>query len=89
LRAANRRKYRELASRHGVPVVAIAFDMSPRTFQERNRGRLDRVVDEDVVERQVEQMAETMAVLPSDGYAALYVLRDGDDVELTRSSSSP
>ena len=89
LREANRSKYRELALRHGVPVVAIAFDMSPRTFQERNRGRLDRVVDGDVVERQVEQMAQTMAVLPSEGYAALYVLRDGDDVELTRSSSSP
>ena len=84
LRAANRRKYRELAARNDVPVVAIAFDMSPRTFQERNRGRLDRVVDEGVVERQIEQMAQTLAALPSEGYSALYVVRDGALAEVTR-----
>jgi protein phosphatase len=76
LRAANRRKYRSLAARHGIPVVAIAFDLSPRAYHDRNRGRTDRVVDEDVVERQIEGMARTMAALPLEGYAALYVLRD-------------
>ena len=87
LRAANRRKYRELAARNGVPVVAIAFDMPAATFHERNRGRTDRVVGADIVERQIDQMAQTLAMLPSEGYAALYVLRDGDRVEVERRSS--
>lgn len=84
LRASSRRRYRELAARHGIPVVAIAFDMSPRTYHDRNRGRTDRVVDDEVVERQIDQMARTMSVLPSEGYAALHVLRDGDEVAVPR-----
>jgi protein phosphatase len=84
LRAANRRKYRELAARHGVPVVAIAFNLSPRAYLDRNRGRAGRVVDDDVVERQIEQMTRTMAALPSEGYAAVHVLRDSDTVEVAR-----
>jgi len=84
LRAANRRKYRELALRHGVPVVAIAFDLSPREYHARNRDRVGRVVDDDVVERQIDQMAGTMAALPSEGYAAIHVLRESDSVEVAR-----
>ena len=88
LRAANRRRYRELAARNGVPVVAIAFDMAPRTFHDRNRGRADRVVDDDVVDRQIEHMARTMAALPAEGYSAVYVIRDGDQpISLERASS--
>lgn len=84
LRAANRHKYRELAARNDVPVVAIAFDLSPGAYHARNRCRTERVVDTDVVERQIDQMARTMAALPGEGYAALHVLRDGDEAAVTR-----
>jgi protein phosphatase len=84
LRAANRRKYRELAARHGVPVVAIAFDLPVRVYHERNRGRAGRVVDADVIERQLDDMARTMAALPSEGYSALHVLRESDSLEVVR-----
>ena len=84
LRAANRRRYRALAERHGVPVVAIAFDMSPHTYHARNRDRSGRVVDDYVVERQIEMMAMALAALPGEGYAALHVLRDGDEVAVER-----
>lgn len=84
LRAANRRKYRALAERHGIPVVAIAFDLTPRTHHERNRGRIDRVVDDEVVERQIDLMARTMAALASEGYAATCVIRDGDEIAVER-----
>jgi predicted kinase len=84
LRAANRRKYRSLAARYGVPVVAIAFDLAAPTLHARNRGRGGRVVDDDVVERQIDQMAETLATLPGEGYAALYVLRAEDSVAVAR-----
>ena len=81
LRASDRARYRALASRHGVPVIAIAFDLSPQTFHARNRGRVGRVVGEEVVERQVDQMARTMAALPSEGYAALYVIGNAGAAE--------
>jgi protein phosphatase len=84
LRAENRRRYRQLAARHGIPVVAIAFDMSPQTYHNRNRGRSGRVVDDVVVERQIDQMAATLAALPSEGYSALHVIRDEDHVEVAR-----
>lgn len=86
LRAANRRRYRELAARCDVPVVAVAFDLSPRAYHDRNRSRAGRVVDDDVVERQIDQMARTVAALPSEGYSALYVLRDGDPAEVSRAT---
>lgn len=86
LLAANRARYRAIAARHGVPVIAIAFDLSPQTFHARNRGRVGRVVGEEVVERQIDQMALTLAALPSEGYAALHVVRDDDQLEVTRGS---
>jgi protein phosphatase len=84
LRAQNRRRYRQLAELYRVPVVAIAFDMSPRTYHERNRDRPGRVVNDDVVAQQIDQMARTMAALPGEGYAALHVIRDGVEVALER-----
>ena len=86
LRGLNRARYRALAARNGIPVVAIAFDLSVGTYHERNRGRAGRVVKDDVVDHQIDQMAQTIAALPSEGYAALYVIRDDDQVEVTRGS---
>jgi protein phosphatase len=84
LLAANRTRYRAAAARHGVPVVAIAFDLAPHTYQARNQGRFGRVVESDVLERQIEQMARAMATLRSEGYAAVHVLRDGDEITIHR-----
>lgn len=84
LLAANRARYRAIAARHGVPVVVIAFDLSPDTYQARNRGRAGRIVDAAVVERQIDQMALTLAALPAEGYAAIYLIRDDDQLEVTR-----
>ena len=84
LRAANRARYRAIAARHGVPVIAIAFDLAASTYHARNRGRADRVVDDEVVERQIVQMAQTVAALRGEGYAALHIVRDGQQVEVVR-----
>lgn len=84
LLAANRARYRAIAARHGVPVIAIAFDLPAPVVHTRNGGRAGRVVLNEVVQRQIDQMARTMAALPSEGYAALYVLRDDDQLEVTK-----
>jgi predicted kinase len=87
LRAANRARYRAIAARHRVPVIAVAFDYPDSVFHGRNRGRAGagRVVDDAVVEWQIEQMRKTVAALPEEGYAAVYLLRDPEEqVEVAR-----
>jgi predicted kinase len=84
LRAANRRRYCQLAARYGVPVVAIAFDLPVSAYHERNRGRTGRVVDDVVVVRQIEMMDHALAALAGEGYSAVHVLREGDAVEVMR-----
>lgn len=78
LRAADRARYRQIAARHGVPVVAIAFDLPAAVFHARNRGRSGRLVEDEVVDRQIERMRRALAALPGEGYAALYVLLEPD-----------
>lgn len=78
LRAADRKRYLRVASRYGVPSVAIAFDLPTSTYLARNAGRPDRVVDDGVVTTQIERMAEALAALPTEGYAAVHRLREAD-----------
>lgn len=80
LRAVNRRRFHQQASRYGVPTVAIAFDLPVELYNENNRRRPDRVVKGDVVADQVERMREAMTDLEDEAYAALYVIRDADEL---------
>lgn len=74
LRSASRRQYRRIAARYGIPTIAIAFDLSLLTYQERNARRPDRVVEHFVVEDQAQRMATALAELPAEGHASLYVV---------------
>jgi len=85
LLAPNRARYRGYAAKHGVPVVVVAFNLEPHTYHFRNQGRYGRVVDNDVVEKQIDQMAKAMAALRSENYAAIHVVRDGDQIAVDRS----
>ena len=78
LRAVNRRQLRQVASRYGIPTVAIAFDLPVEVYMERNQRRPDRVVDPEVVADQAERMTEAVTDLADESYAALYVLQDAD-----------
>ena len=82
LRAADRARYRAMAARHGIPVVAIAFDLAAAIYHARNRGRASRVVEAEVIGSQVEQMQRALSALPGEGYAALYVIGDGGAAEV-------
>ena len=80
LRAANRKQFRALAARYGIPSVAIAFDLPPELYAAHNERRPDRVVNNDVVADQTERMREAMPDLVAEDYAALHVFRDADAV---------
>jgi len=75
LRASNRRRLQSLAARYGIPVVAVAFDLSEQEFLANNSRRPDRRVEGPVVVDQARRMVEAMAALPAEGYSQLYVLR--------------
>jgi predicted kinase len=82
LRAANRKKFRQVAARYGVPTVAVLFDFDPATYATLNSGRADRVVEEEIVADQASRMRDAMASVPLEGYARLYVFRDPSLVRL-------
>jgi protein phosphatase len=87
LRAADRKKYSAVASRYGIPTVAIAFDFPAATYDLHNRGRPDRVVDDGVLANQASRMRDTMADLPLERYVALHVFHmpsDADGVAVER-----
>jgi predicted kinase len=76
LRAINRRRFRQLAARYGIPTVAVAFDLPPELFSAHNERRPDRVVDAEVIADQTERMREAMTDLEEEEYAALFVMQD-------------
>jgi predicted kinase len=78
LRAANRKRYRQMASRYGLPTIAVAFDMSVADFHARNAARPDRFVDDLVVEDQAARMPGVLAALETEGYATVYRIGSAD-----------
>jgi predicted kinase len=91
LRAANRKRFRQLASRYGIRTVAIAFDLPVVLYEENNRRRPDRVVDGEVVADQVERMREALPDLQTESFGAVYVFRDLDEISsalMTRANNA-
>jgi len=87
LRAVNRKRLHQAASRYGIPTVAIAFDLPVEVYMERNERRPDRVVDAEVVADQAERMTEAVTDLAGEGYAAVYLIREAellDNVAVSR-----
>lgn len=76
LRAANRKGYRQMAARYGVPAVAVAFDLAAETYHARVAGRGARQVEAEVVEDQVARMPGVLEALADEGYLAVNVLTD-------------
>jgi F420-dependent oxidoreductase-like protein len=67
-----RRSYVALARRHGVPVVAVAFDVADAECRARNRRRPGRPVPAKVLTAQLARWAEVRAELVDDGFDAVH-----------------
>lgn len=76
LRAETRRRLRRMATRHGIPAVAMAFDLPADLVRARNAGRLERQVLASVVDGQIERLRDALSALPGEGFERLYVLRE-------------
>ena len=76
LHAPSRLGYRRVASRYGIPAIAIDFDLPTIAYHARNATRPDRLVADGVVADQAARMAEELARLENEGYSAVYVLSE-------------
>lgn len=76
LRSADRRRFRQLAGRYGIPTFALAFDLPAGLFAVHNQQRPDRVVDAEVLADQAERMREAMTDVRAEDYAGLFVIND-------------
>jgi F420-dependent oxidoreductase-like protein len=71
---ARRRRYREIAARHGVPCVAVVLDTPPAEARRRNAARDERV-PADVLRGQVTAFSAAVQVLPGEGFAEVLTSR--------------
>ncbi|MEY2514173.1 MAG: hypothetical protein QOJ89_1531 [bacterium] len=71
LDAARRAAWRALADRHGVPAVAVLFDVPAAVVRRRNRERADPVPS-NVVSAQLRAVATVTALLDGEGFEAVH-----------------
>jgi protein phosphatase len=80
LRPDSRRRWRALARRYDLPVVAVCFDLPVEDYLAFNRARPERQVEEEVIREQAERMRRAMSDMPDEGFDCLWVLRSPAEV---------
>lgn len=90
VRAQNRRPLLAIAAQAGTPVAAIVLDLPRTVVLARNAAR-DRVVGEDVIDRQLGWLRETLDgdQLRAEGIDPILVLRDEAAVDALTISRRP
>ena len=73
----------DAARRHGVPAVAIVFDLQPGVSAARNATRAGRTVPDAVHQRQVRALRRCLPELPGEGFAAIWLLRTPEAIDRT------
>ncbi|HEX6587849.1 MAG TPA: AAA family ATPase [Longimicrobiales bacterium] len=78
---ASRQALVALARRHHVDAIAIVLDLPVELCVERNRARAERSLDASIVQRQVDQLHESLPGLRAEGFARVVLLRDPAEVD--------
>jgi len=82
-----RRALLRRSSRHGVPAVALVFDLDPLLVLTRNATRAGRIVPRVAVEQQLRDLADSLRRgLDAEGFALVRVFRDPAEVDRVRLS---
>jgi protein phosphatase len=82
-----RRALLRRSSRHGIPAVALVFDLDPLLVQTRNATRVGRIVPRTAVEQQLRDLGHSLRRgLAAEGFAVVRVFRDPADVDRVRLS---
>lgn len=72
------------AAAHGVPAVALVFDLDPEVVLARNGARTGRIVPELAVRRQLADLARSVrdGVLQREGFAAIHVISSPAELDV-------
>jgi alkanesulfonate monooxygenase SsuD/methylene tetrahydromethanopterin reductase-like flavin-dependent oxidoreductase (luciferase family)/predicted kinase len=81
LEPGRRRAYLALARAHGLPAVAVVFDVPPALARQRNAGR-DRPVPAPALTAQLKRAAGVMAEVEAEGWDQVVVVRPEAPVEM-------
>jgi protein phosphatase len=78
-----RRALTRRATAHEVPAVAIVLDLAPTLVLARNATRPGRIVPEQAVRRQLDDLARSLrrGAFAGDGFAAVHRIRSAEDVD--------
>lgn len=83
VQARARRPLLDLAREYATPVIAVVFNLAESTCFASNRKRLQRVVPDQVIATQVQELRNSLPQLSNEGFAAIYVLSDSNQVDQT------
>lgn len=81
LEAKQRRRWVEIARRHGVPVHAVVLEVDEKVVRSRNRAR-PRPVPSAVVTKQLAALAATRASIDGEGFDGVHHVAEDAAVEL-------
>lgn len=73
-----RRPFLRLARQIGVPVIAVAFEITLTTCLAQNQIRRQRIVPPAVVQTQAAELSQTQARLEHEGYGGIYRLNENN-----------
>src|SRR5439155_1935713 len=76
----SRKSLVELAKKYYCLVVGIVFDVPERVMIDRNKQRTDRIVRQDVIHRQRDQMRRSQRFLKREGFRYVFTLESVDIV---------
>jgi protein phosphatase len=79
-----RRPLLEVAAEHRRPTVAIIFDLPLEVCLERNRLKTGRRIPPGAIQRQQEQLHESLPGLRREGLCHIHILRTSEEVDAAR-----
>ena len=82
--AVRRQQWREIATRHGVPSVALLFDVTPARTRRQNRARRPRVPDT-VLAKQLSNWSQLVDEVRAEPFAHVHLVQPEEQPELVPS----
>ncbi len=81
LNAASRGQLKALAKKYHCKMVAIVFDLPKEICQQRNAARLNRIVPQEIIDKQYENLQIAIKQLATEKYRHIYYLRNESDLQ--------
>ncbi len=81
LEANSRGHLKALAKKHNCKMVAIVFDLPKEICQQRNVDRSNRIVPQEIIDEQFNNLQRTIKQIETEKYRHIYYLRNESDIQ--------